>query len=74
MRYDIKRRLIPLEKNLTDLHLAVIKKGEAVGFKIAYSELCRAVNGKLLEPRADKAVEIANEVVKEWEGEKVEKS
>lgn len=63
MRYDIKRRLIPLGKTLTDLHIAVRKTGQTIN----YSDFCRSVNGKLVEPRADRAVESADEVLKAWE-------
>ena len=64
MRYNIKSRLDRVNCTLTDLHIAVVKTGRV---SITYADFCRAVKGKLLEPRADKATAIADEILAEME-------
>jgi len=63
MLFEIKIRLIKLGKKQKDL----IPELEKRGIKATPSEISNAINNVDVGPKANRIVELSNEIIKEWE-------
>lgn len=66
MPFKIKVRLAELGKKQVDLIPELAKRG----LKVNPTELSLAILGRKQQPKTDKILSIANEIVSEWERER----
>ncbi len=67
MPFKIKARLAELGKKQVDL----IPELEKRGLKVSPAELSGAILGRVKQPKADKVLSASNEIISEWERERV---
>lgn len=67
MPFKIKVRLAELGKKQVDLIPELAKRG----LKVNPTELSLAILGRKQQPKTDKILSVANEIVSEWEKEKI---
>jgi hypothetical protein len=63
MLFEIKIRLIRLGRKQKDLIPELYRRG----IKASPAELSNALNGVDVGPKANRIVELSNEIIKEWE-------
>lgn len=66
MRYQIKLRLVKLNKTQRELH----KAGEARGMPLNYHNFNAAINDNMHTKNAELALRMADEILTEWENKK----
>lgn len=66
MPFKIKVRLAELDRKQAELIPELSKKG----LKVNPTELSLAISGRVQQPKTDKILSAANEIVAAWESEK----